>query len=203
MKNPAAKPLHRCLGARLARGRTRHEGAVLVTTLMMLLVIGVLAITMFRGFGQQEMAAGNTLDKQRADEAAQSALQYGEWWLREGHASVPQNCAGVVTIVDASSLKVCNAALASATSVPWDTRFDYQPGTSFVVDADRGLSSSGDINYAALPSLHIAYLGVGGASGGSPIYQVTASAKGGREDTVSVVQSTFALTGSRVVDLSN
>lgn len=190
-----------------ARGtlhRTRHKGVMLVTTLLMLLVVGVLAITMFRGFGQQEKSAGNQLDKQRADAAAHSALQFGEWWLREGYASAPVACAGVVVVQDASSLKVCDAALAAPASVPWDARFDYSPHETFSVDAAAGLhATTGDAQYAGLPSLHITYLGVGGASGGAPVYQITATAQGGRDDTVSVVQSTFELSGTRVEDLSH
>ena len=66
------------------------RGYTLVVGLLLLVVLTLFAIGMFRSFGLQEKIAANTRDKQRALEAAQSALQYGEWWLGQGNGSPMQ-----------------------------------------------------------------------------------------------------------------
>jgi type IV pilus assembly protein PilX len=62
-------------------GRGTSQGYVLIVGLLFLLVLSLLAVSMMKSFGMQEKIASNTREKQRAFEAAQSALRYGEWWL--------------------------------------------------------------------------------------------------------------------------
>lgn len=69
--------------ASLNRSR-RQRGIALITCLLLLVMLTLLAISMFRGYGLQQKLAGNTREKQRAFEAAESALQYGEYWLPVG-----------------------------------------------------------------------------------------------------------------------
>ena len=57
----------------------------LVTSILLLLIITILALSMFRSFGTQERIAGNLREKERALHAADSAQQYAEWWLLQSN----------------------------------------------------------------------------------------------------------------------
>ena len=63
--------------------RVRHlqRGVVLVSSLLLLLVVTIMALSMFRSFGIQEKVAGNMREKQRALQAAESAQEFAEQWL--------------------------------------------------------------------------------------------------------------------------
>ncbi|MGB6309570.1 MAG: PilX N-terminal domain-containing pilus assembly protein, partial [Steroidobacteraceae bacterium] len=52
-----------------------------MSSLLLLLVVTIIALSMFRSFGIQEKIAGNMREKQRALQAATSAQQYAETWL--------------------------------------------------------------------------------------------------------------------------
>ena len=69
-------------GQRIA---ANQRGVALVTSLLLLLIITILALSMFRSFGTQERIAGNLREKERALHAADSAQQYAEWWLLQGN----------------------------------------------------------------------------------------------------------------------
>lgn len=176
-------------------GLTAERGIALVTSLLMLIVMTLLAVSMFRSIGLDESIAGNTREKQRSLQAAQSALDYGEWWLSQGNGGTGNTCSTVYTATVANT-KVCTNALTTPTTLPWSARGDYLPPT-MTVAAGGGLVSSGgnvgDINYYAKPSLYIQYLGLD-PTGHSQLYQVTGAGYGGSANGASVVQSTYAVT---------
>ena len=58
-----------------------QRGVVLVSSLLLLMVVTIMAISMMRSFGIQEKIGGNVRDKQRALQAANSTQSYAEWWL--------------------------------------------------------------------------------------------------------------------------
>src|SRR2546430_11055085 len=62
-----------------------QRGVALISSLLLLIIITILALSMFRSFGTQEKIAGNLREKDRALHAAASAQQYGEWWLTQGN----------------------------------------------------------------------------------------------------------------------
>ena len=62
-----------------------QRGVALVTSLLLLVIITILALSMFRSFGTQERIAGNLREKERALHAADSAQQYAEWWLLQSN----------------------------------------------------------------------------------------------------------------------
>jgi type IV pilus assembly protein PilX len=174
----------------------RQRGFALITSLLILVVVTLLAVGMYRNFGLQEKIAGNTLEKQRSFQAAQSALQYGEWWLGQGNGGTGTACTGVLDGNTVASLKVCIDPLANPATLPWTARLDYTP-PGMTVQADGGLNTGstglvGDVNYASRPSLYISYLGLG-PDGKSMIYQVTGAGYGGSSTSASVVQSTYAM----------
>lgn len=176
-------------------GAVGQRGIALVTSLLMLIIMTLLALSMFRSIGLDESIAGNTREKQRSLQAAQGALDYGEWWLSQGNGGTGNTCSGVYTATVAN-VKVCTNALTSPTTLPWSARGDYLPPT-MTVAAGGGLVSSGgtvgDINYYAKPSLYIQYLGLD-PTGRSQLYQITGAGYGGSANGASVVQSTYAVT---------
>ena len=67
--------------------RRKQEGAVLVVTLMILLVVTLLTVSNMRSSVLEEKMAGNTNDRNVAFQAAESALREGEVFL-EGIVSL-------------------------------------------------------------------------------------------------------------------
>lgn len=181
---------------RLSTISTRHErGYTLIVGLLLLLVLTLFAVGMFRSSGLQERIAAGTRDKQRAFEAAQSALQYGEWWLSQGYASSSVNCVGVNDGTALANMRVCSAAITSPTTLPWGIASTYQL-PSMTANGGGGLagasSPAGDINYAGIPGLYISYLGTN-PSGLGQLYQITAYGYGGDATTAAVVQTTYQM----------
>ena len=62
--------------ARPVRSHRLQCGMVLITSLLLLVVVTLLAVSMFRSFGIDEKIAGNIRDKQRATAAAESAVVF-------------------------------------------------------------------------------------------------------------------------------
>ncbi len=180
--------------------RPKQRGFVMIVGLLMLVVMTVLSISMFRSFGLQERIAGNTREKERALAAAQSALQYGEWWLSSGvNAGTGANC-GAGSVVNANVLaqmRVCSNPLVDpAVLTSWTARADYlPPDMTVTAGATGGLAVNGDINYFKKPALYINYLGLA-PDGKSLVYQVSGLGYGGSETAAAVVQSTYQVGSS-------
>jgi type IV pilus assembly protein PilX len=172
--------------------RASRAGFVLIAAMLMILVVSVLGVVMLRGNGLQERIAANTRDKLRAFTVAQSALQYGEWWLGQGGTATGGTCSGVTRIDDAADLSVCADPLADAAALPWAASFEYAPD-ELPISAEGGLTGDGQWNYRKAPALHIHYLGFS-MDGSAQLYRVSAAASGGKSDTAAVVQSTFQVT---------
>lgn len=156
---------------------------------------------MARSFNIQEIISGNQREKSRALQAAQSALNYAEWWLNQGNNTTGSNsnCSGIST-----TLVVCgsnsgtpptynNNSLTSSidptqldtTSGTWVTGYQYQP-------ANMKISPSGGVGtYYAKPMVNIQFLGTNTATGGN-MYQITALGFGGNVNAVAVIQSIFS-----------
>lgn len=181
-------------GHRAPRSARAHQhGFTLIVGLLMLVVLTSLSIAMFRGLGLQERIAGNTREKERALSAAQSALQYGEWWLRLGNAGVGKACSGksVINGSDPTAIGVCSNALTTPTTLPWDYRIEMLPA-GMTVATGGDIAESGDINYSGKPALYINYLGLS-PDGQATVYQVTGAGYGGSSTTAAIVQSTYQL----------
>jgi type IV pilus assembly protein PilX len=194
--------------------RSNQRGVVLITSLLLLLVVTIMALSMFRSFGIQEKIAGNVREKQRAMQAAASTLQYAEWWLGSqsnapvavsayAAASADVACVGLVS-ANAGQGQICNNTLASngisAGSVPWTIAgaggapigVSYAPPCMSVTGtlATGASCISADVYYA-LPRFYIADMGSYGRSG--ELYQVDAYSYGLSADTIAVVESTVAV----------
>jgi type IV pilus assembly protein PilX len=172
----------------------------LISSLLLLLIITILALSMFRSFGTQERIAGNLREKDRALHAAVSAQQYGEWWLTQGNntavGAVP--CAAPVLSANLGQGEICIQTLPNATGLPagslivqvplpWALGVTYVPPTMGVPGV---AGTNGDPPYFAAPAFYIADLGVAG-DGAGEAYQVDAYGYGSAAGTVAVVESTY------------
>jgi type IV pilus assembly protein PilX len=167
--------------------RPGQAGFALITGLLLLLVITIIAVAMFHGFGTEEQIAGNTREKQRALNAAISAEQWAEWWLQSGNAPPAGACP--VGIVPSTAGEVCDTALPDFTQVPWSTGVTF---TQFNQTLAASGKSGATVAYFAPPVFYITKIGSNADLGGD-LYQIDAYGYGANANTIAVVQSTYAL----------
>jgi type IV pilus assembly protein PilX len=173
----------------------------LISSLLLLMIITILALSMFRGFGTQEKIAGNLREKDRAFHAATSAQQYAEWWLAQGNNAAIGTvaCAAPLLSANLGQGQICNQTLPNATGLaagalivqvplPWALGVTYLPPNMSVTPNVNG--PNGDPPYAATPAFYIADVGVA-ADGAGEAYQIDAYGYGGAATTVAVVESTY------------
>lgn len=171
----------------------RSRGYALVTAMLMLVICAFLGMSVYRGLGLQGRIAGNTMDKERSFQAAESTLRFGEWWLTQGLAGTGVACSGVYDANTVSAMRACTVALTPATAaqLPWSTGGTYTPPLMNV--SMGGGQTGGDANYALSPMVHVAYVGPG-PDGKSQLYQVSSVAYGGSASTATVLQSVYSMT---------
>lgn len=182
-----------------ARPRRGQGGFILVTCVLVMVVMALLALSMFRSMGVQERIAGVIRDKQSALTAAITAEEYAEWWLLQPNANTTAvSCtAGFkVTVTGISSPQVCSqaTALSNPQTLPWggastNSGNIYTP-PGMTVSTTGGINT----NYAA-PGFYITYLGT---KAQGVIYQIDAYGYGGSATTVAVVQSTYVVNSGGV-----
>lgn len=189
------------------RTRSAQRGVVLVASLLLLIVVTIIALSMFRSFGIGEKIAGNMREKQRALQAAESVQVFAELWLI-GNATAPSvNCAGpldanvgggqgqicantmpalelgVVKADDPTTWKVGGVSIATS----------YKP-LNMVVQLTTSVADILNPTYFAKPGFYISDLGPSfDPSIPGEVYQVDAYAYGGSSTTVAVVESTYAV----------
>jgi type IV pilus assembly protein PilX len=166
-----------------------QRGVALVIALLVLVLLTSLGVAMFRSFGLQERIAGNTREKQHAFQAAESALQFGEWWLTQNNAVTGTSCSGNLT-----ATTVCSNAqtLATFTGGAWTIGSTYTP-INVNGAAPMTISTSGGAGtYYSSPRLYINYMGLD-PTGQARVYQVTATGNGGDANSIAVVQSTYSV----------
>ena len=168
-----------------------QRGMALITGMLLLVVVTILAMSMFRGYGTQQKIAGNVREKNRAVSAAVSAQQYAEYWLSTATTlPVGGDCSGISVL---PIPQVCSNNPDFAV-VPWT--LNAKPvGVSFntfnnMSKLNRENPSNG--TYYSTPMFYITDLGPA-AAGTGEVYQIDATGWGGTADTVAVVESTFLL----------
>lgn len=174
---------------RAARLPAQHKGMALITGLLLLLVVTIIAVSMFRGFGVEEQIAGNTREKQRSLNGAISAEQYAEWWLTSGQAPAATDCGA--GFVSSDTGEICNATNPQPdfTSMPWATGVTYVPFSSSQTISGANAASQG--SYYQPPGFYITDWNT--AQGGT-LYQIDAYGWGGTSNSVSVIEATFVIT---------
>lgn len=169
----------------------RQRGMALITSILLLVVLTILALSMMRSYGIEERIAGNTRDKQRSFNAAVSAQQYAEYWLTSGTGTASGVCGSVVP---STTGQVCTNGLTNPIALPWAAGVTYSQFTNNqgnnVVNTVSASASAG--TYSLAPVFYITDLGVP-ASGTGELYQIDAVGYGGSQATVSVVESTYVV----------
>jgi type IV pilus assembly protein PilX len=182
------------VSARTAPPAAVQRGMALISSLLLLMIITILALSMFRGFGTQERIAGNLREKDRAFHAADSAQQYAEWWLAQGNNAAigAIACAAPTLNANLGQGEICNQTPVLAgfavTQVPWALGVTYLPPNMSVTAGVNG--PNGDPPYFATPGFYISDVGVA-ADGAGEAYQIDAYGYGGAATTVAVVESTY------------
>ena len=189
-----------------SRSPRAQHGVALITSLLLLIIITLLALSMFRSFGTQEKIAGNLREKDRALHAAESAQQYGEWWLLQGNNSAIGSVPCTAPLLNGNlnlQGQICSNwlerdLLINPANVPWTIAgpgggavgVTYQPQGMVVDPTGVAVGASGDPAYFGVPTFYIADLGLA-ADGQGEAYRVDAFGYGSNQTTVAVVESTF------------
>ena len=179
----------------------RQRGMALITSMLLLAVLTIMALSMMRSYGIEERIAGNTRDKQRAFNAAVSAQQYAETWLTSGANTVAAAC---TSVVPSSTGQVCSIPLANLSALPWAAGVTY---TQFTADGGNNVSNlvspTGTAgSYALAPVFYIADLGAP-PSGPGELYQIDAVGYGGSQSTIAIVESTYIVSSNIPFDPTN
>ncbi len=200
------------------RSIRRQRGAVLVLALIFLLLLTILAMSASGRSLLQERMAGGLRSAQQAEMSAQTALRGAEWklWTSTSNVGARLNCgSGIFT-----ECYVHDPASPIANVVNFRTRQGWQTagattykGHGSRVDYTAFAAAGQSGNLANNPLYIIEDLGVelppgvsgglheSGASGSAGsgsgstsrhIYRITARAAGANENTVRVLESTFA-----------
>jgi len=188
----------------------RQPGFVLVSSLLLLLVVTIMALSIFRSFGVQERIAGNIREKNRAVQAAVSTQEYGEWWLANESSAPYAVASGIAssadvtcgtTLMDANlgTTQICLNTLPSisgAAVTAWpgagtNIGVAYTPpemNISGLAVTDTAVTDK----YYARPRFYITDLG-SVATGRGEVYSVDAYSFGLNSTTVALVESTISI----------
>jgi type IV pilus assembly protein PilX len=171
-----------------------QRGMVLISAMLLLLVVTILAVGMFRGFGIDEKIAGNTREKQLALNAAESSEQFAEWWISTGAngagLAITPSCTAVAPVGTVG--QVCQNALPNVTTLPWTA------GVTYTMPTPGGVAMN--FNFAAQPQFYIQQLA---PLNGSNVYQIDSVGYGGSPNTAAVVEATFICIQKVTPPLSN
>jgi len=191
--------------------RSSQRGVVLISSLLLLLVVTIMALSMFRSFGMQEKIAGNTREKQRALQAAESAQQYAEWWLANQSGAIYAVSQGSAAYADAACTaamidanaggtpQICTAAsslavitgVSTGTAAAWPTGA-HNVGVAYAPPQMNYTASSSQNYYSNRPHFYITDVGAL-ATGRGEAYQVDAYGYGLSNTAIAVVESTVAV----------
>jgi type IV pilus assembly protein PilX len=183
------------------RSRIAQRGVVLISSLLLLIVVTIIALSLFRSFGVQEKIAGNMREKQRALQAAESAQIFAEIWLSNNGTEPSVPCAGMLSgnigqgQICANTLTLLNI---DVTSPPYmiagvPAGVTYLP-TSMVTSSTTSVLNLLNPTYFDKPAFYISDMGTSAdPSVPGEIYQVDAYGYGGSGSTVAVVESTYAV----------
>jgi type IV pilus assembly protein PilX len=187
---------------RSSGGNRAQRGMVLVSSLLLLIVVTIIALSMFRSFGIQEKIAGNVREKQRALQAAVSAQTFAENWLENYPGTASSLCAGTLN-ANIGQVQICSntlpSSVADVTVVPWAVgQTTYTPPNMLVQAASVNAASVDAATYygtyTAPPAFYVSDMGASTDSAfPGEIYQIDAVGYGGNSNTVAEVESTYVV----------
>jgi len=185
--------------------RARERGATLLTSLMLLIVLTVLALTAMQMSRMEERMAGNTRDTHAAFEGAEAALRNGEALLR-AQLVRPTDCTAAPCPSECGAppcpgtLPVWSAGVLGAVETRPPGWWDPSTGNALSFKDAGGTDSM--TGQQVDPTLVIEHLGFVRTDGGvetgldAPVgrdfYQITAHASGASGHANAVLQSTYA-----------
>jgi type IV pilus assembly protein PilX len=176
-----------------------QRGMVLISAILLLLVVTIMALSMFRNYGTQERIAGNTRDKQRAFNAAVSAQQFAESWLSTNPPPTPAPCTGPV---GSNIGQICSNPLTAAgvdvsfKSLPWTSYVTYSQfaqNQKNLVDNTISTTGGSENSYYKTPVFYIYHVGTNLGLPAGEVYQIDAVGYGGSADAVAIVESTYVV----------
>jgi type IV pilus assembly protein PilX len=189
------------------RKNLAQRGMVLVSSLLLLIVVTIIALSMFRSFGIQEKIAGNVREKQRALQAAVSAESFAENWLSLYGPTTPSAPCSNLLNGNIGQGQICSNALtgptpavADVTAVPWQiggapVGVSYLPLTSMAISQTPSVSAAANPTYYGTPTFYISDMGPSADPNfpGGEVYQIDAYGYGGNSNTVAEVESTYVV----------
>lgn len=167
--------------------RRKQRGAILVTSLLLLIILTVLGVAMMRMTSMQERMAGNTRDMNLALQGAEAALRDGEDRLS------PVNLVNRPVALAGAGCEFCTRnALPIAIDDP--TQFDWTTAQEYGVDGAQDIDG-----LAEDPRYTIAEIGFvldNRLTGQDPpigrdFYQITGRSTGASGQANAVLQTTF------------
>lgn len=179
--------------------KSTQLGMVLITTMLLLVIVTILALAMFRGAGLEGRIAGNTMEKQRALQAAVSTQQYAEQWLAANVTSSPAVDCSALASSSTGAPAICTDILAKSldsgtvSNVPWNigggqVGYSYNPSGYLPISTTGGPGT-----YYAAPVLYISELGPDATLANAVDYGIDAWSYAGAQSTVAVVESTYQI----------
>ncbi len=180
----------------------RQRGFILVTSLIFLVLMTLLGLSLFGSFNTNQTISGNFREKQRAEDAAQAAINYTEYWLNtqamaNSPAPPPQGIAcGTGSNPTPTTPVVCTQALpVPLPALPW---------TAATVPGVASYPVVGAYSSAPMVYVQFLYQQAGGLVGmmtcPCSFYKITAAANGGNANAASIIQTVYTVgsgTGGR------
>jgi type IV pilus assembly protein PilX len=182
--------------------RSSQRGVVLVASLLLLIVVTIMALSMFRSFGIGEKIAGNMREKQRALQAAVTAQVNAEIWLVANATGPSVNCVGRLNgtlglgQICANSLDFMNIDVSDP--LAWKAISTWYQPNGMLISSTTSVALTNP-TYYDIPAYYISDLGTSpDPTVPGELYLVDAYGYGGNSNTVAVVESTYAVyTSSR------
>lgn len=178
--------------------RKSQRGVVLISSLLLLLIVTIFAISMFRSFGIEERIAGNTRDKERARASAMTALQYAEWWITQSNWANASSCPAQLLVAPTGG-QICLQGTGLVTKipngdvtvVPWVSG-GQEVGTQYTPTGMNVTNAAAADYYAAPPRFYISFIStINTPLNCGNLYQIDAWSYGSSKSTVAVVESVF------------
>lgn len=182
----------------------KQGGFVLIASLFMLIILTVMAVSMYRNFAVQESVVANTKEKGRAFQLAQSTLRYAEYSLVNNFSGFAPVTGCTAAPSPITTMRICGTTpytIAMPTSSNPEMTLvngsQYQNMTPTLSLSKTGGSLTANTSgvYYDYPSYYVQVLGTS-ADGQGTLYQITALAYGGNVNAVATVQSTYELISS-------
>ena len=166
----------------MTAGRAGQQGAALVVSLVLLLVVTVLGVTSMRTTTLQERMAGNLRDNNLAFQAAEAALRDGEQMLQQATLPAFDGTDGLLPRQPSAGVAAFWNEYAWSTQSREATRLEDVGMTAapprFVIEELPPVPGEGDsLRFGPLPEVGF--------------YRVTAMGVGGSTDAVVILQTTY------------